>query len=476
MKPNSGTSKATSGELEGVIVMESSHKHIYAEKGKETPFLGTTLIEIPLNNDIVKEASEVSKDVCIILDTSGSMAGQKITKARMAVRKFRDSLGINDRLSVICFDEKCDLTTDQLLYNWFLPKVTHQVDFLDNILNIFKKKEQKPSLTNCLENANPNGSTAFQPAFVAAQEMFRRLPEIKDQFRRKIIILITDGDHNSGQNPKQICKDLLRDGITICALGVEQSSFGEELLQQLVGAACFFGIDKDKIEEAITDLNTSLGAGVISRAKVVIQFPKGSVLKDQTFSLAMVMVKNKRPFAIPIDENNEIYLGDLTCNTRLRIFYIGKIDTTVTHGVHPIIRVILKGQFYKFNDNEEIRKNELEVKIGQTSRNHQDADKLDVLANSAIALSHFNKCKQATSLDDLRTNSSEARRTAELDTTEFNQMLIQDIGKVESVAETNFIEAQNMSRELTTQTRIDCMNTGIIIRKVLEDAKKDASK
>jgi hypothetical protein len=431
-----------------------------------------------MNYDLVKEASDVSKDVCIILDLSGSMNGQKIIKARKAIRKFRDRLGINDRLSVIGFDDKCDLTSDQLIQDWYLPKVigTVKVDLLDNVLNLFKKKGQKPSLTNVLEEARPDGSTAFHPAFVATREMFKKLPEIKGQYRRKIGILITDGGLNCGDDPKPICRELLDEGISLCALGVEQSSLGEELLQNLLGAACFFGIDQDKIEEAIIDIHTSLGSAVISRVRVVIEFPKNSVLQDKAFSLAIGMTKNGLPFAIEMDEGNEFYLGDLTCNTRLRILYIGEIDTSVVHGVHPIMSVVLKGQLYKYTDESEIARNEVQVKIDQVSRLHQDSEKLTALANSAKALHYLNKCKQSTSLDDLKTNSAEARRTAELTTTEFDKMLIKSIDAVEAMAESNFLEAQNMSRELSTRTVVDCMNTGIIIRKALADVKKPDSK
>jgi type I restriction enzyme R subunit len=63
-------------------------------------------------------------------------------------------------------------------------------------------------LTNVLEEARPDGSTAFHPAFVATREMFKKLPEIKGQYRRKIGILITDGGLNCGDDPKLITESL----------------------------------------------------------------------------------------------------------------------------------------------------------------------------------------------------------------------------------------------------------------------------
>jgi hypothetical protein len=122
----------------------------------------------------------------------------------------------------------------------------------------------------------------------------------------------------------------------------------------------------------------------------------------------------------------------------------------------------------------EITSNDVEVKVGKGTVMNKQHELIDVLANSTQALVKFNACKQSANLQDLKTKSGEARRTAEMHDTEFNKMLKSSIEIVENVADTNFNEAQNMSREFSTQTFADAMQTGVILRKALGIKEPDS--
>ncbi len=59
------------------------------------------------------EGEAVAKDVVLVLDTSGSMAGEKMDQAKAAVRYVLDNLGERDRFNIVSFSTATRLFADQ---------------------------------------------------------------------------------------------------------------------------------------------------------------------------------------------------------------------------------------------------------------------------------------------------------------------------------------------------------------------------
>lgn len=459
-----------------IVQMTSSHKYDYVEQNKPYAFLGTTLITIPMRKSILLDAANTPLDICIMLDLSESMLeGQKISEAFKSIRHLRSIMSLNDRYSLIGFNDTCDLNNpNQLLTKWGSAKVVAKRDPLDIIQEKYNLSRKGSPLTEGLKKAKASGRTAFYPALDAAIKMFNSLPPIQGEQRRKLAIFITDGGNNTGLDPNIKIEELRQQGVIVIALGVEQSSYEEEFLQKLVGPCYFLGIDSEQTTEALDSIKNCFGSAIVSNAKVVVDIPENSVLKNKNFKLAMVMSKNQKPYVAKM-QNHEIPLGDLTLGSlkkgmRLRIFYIGDIDTSVLPGNYPIINATLKGRYFDETSKEEIiDSNEFSVKIAGNTKTSPRANDIDILANSAEALSQFDNCKNSTNLNELRTKCREARQTAELHTTELNKLLIESIDKVIFTAnnEDDFDEVKNVSRSLSTQTAIDTFDTAMLVKEQL---------
>jgi VWFA-related protein len=109
-------------------------------------------------------AENESINVAILLDTSGSMAGDKINAARSAASRFIEGLQSNDQVAVLTFDK----TT------------THRIDFT---LDHTAAKQQV-----ALVDVTPGGYTCLYDAAYETIQLAKALPS-----SRRAIILLTDG-------------------------------------------------------------------------------------------------------------------------------------------------------------------------------------------------------------------------------------------------------------------------------------------
>jgi Ca-activated chloride channel family protein len=111
-------------------------------------------------------------NVAIVLDTSGSMVGEKMTAARAAASRFIDDLQSSDQVAVLTFD-----TT-----------VVHRIDFTTDHLAAKQQVE--------LIEYTPGGATCLYDAAYETIQMTAALPT-----GRRAVILLTDGVDEAGGQP-----------------------------------------------------------------------------------------------------------------------------------------------------------------------------------------------------------------------------------------------------------------------------------
>ncbi len=63
---------------------------------------------------IVAESTALPKDIVFVIDRSGSMSGEKIVQARDALTFILDQLNVNDRFSIVGFDDRLDVFASKL--------------------------------------------------------------------------------------------------------------------------------------------------------------------------------------------------------------------------------------------------------------------------------------------------------------------------------------------------------------------------
>ena len=83
--------------------------------GTDGPQMGYVLIEaLPIGEGINER---MPLNLSLVLDRSGSMAGQKIQQLQESVKLLVDTLARDDVVSVVLFDDKADLLVPAQLVN-----------------------------------------------------------------------------------------------------------------------------------------------------------------------------------------------------------------------------------------------------------------------------------------------------------------------------------------------------------------------
>ncbi|HEX4999489.1 MAG TPA: VWA domain-containing protein [Terriglobia bacterium] len=172
---------------------------------KQTNYLRVSLTGTPMN-EAVKRAPV---NVAIVLDKSGSMAGDKLRKAKDAAFAAIDRLGPNDIVSVIAYD--------------------HTVE----ILVPATKVSDRFSIRQAIEKLTANGNTAL---FAGVSKGAAEARKFLDRQRVNRIILLSDGQANIGpSSPAELGNlgaSLIKEGISVTTLGLGLD-YNENLMAQL---------------------------------------------------------------------------------------------------------------------------------------------------------------------------------------------------------------------------------------------------
>lgn len=172
---------------------------------KQTTYVkvGLTGFEIPST----KERSPVN--ICLVLDKSGSMSGEKIAKAKEAAISALERLQPTDIISVVTYD-----STVQVLVP--ATKLTDRTSIVDRIQQI-----------------EAEGSTAL---FAGVSKGAEELRKFLDKERVNRVILLSDGLANVGpQSPSELAElgeSLAKERISVSTIGLGLD-YNEDLMTKL---------------------------------------------------------------------------------------------------------------------------------------------------------------------------------------------------------------------------------------------------
>lgn len=152
-------------------------------------------------------------NVAVVLDTSGSMSGQRIDYARKAARNFIDILRPMDRVALVTFSDQAVL------------RFKSAVD------------ADKTKLGGIIDRIQSDGSTALYAGVeMGGEQVAKHLA--KNQVDR--VILLSDGEANVGpQTPKEIGdlgRKLAGKGIAVTTIGLGEG-YNEEIMVKLAAAS-----------------------------------------------------------------------------------------------------------------------------------------------------------------------------------------------------------------------------------------------
>jgi Ca-activated chloride channel family protein len=164
----------------------------HREPGKDGYFL---MLISPKSN--IGEQDRAAKDIIFVLDTSGSMSGEKIDKAKAALKFGVESLSARDRFNIISFSGE---------------------DHAMKAALVAADHDGKQTGLKFIENLHAEGGTNINDALVTAFKQFQ------SSDRPRMIVFLTDGLPTVGTTDvKQIVKNVAeanRAGVRLFSFGV----------------------------------------------------------------------------------------------------------------------------------------------------------------------------------------------------------------------------------------------------------------
>ncbi|MDO5565302.1 MAG: VWA domain-containing protein [Planctomycetia bacterium] len=161
-------------------------------------YVETKLDEIlPVTSLIDRESEKPSLAVCLVLDRSGSMGGQKLSLATKAATSAAELLE-NDLLGVVAFDRKPTVV-------WDMQKQPYD------------QQRYQAAITSRLAQLTAGAGTSIYPALV---EAFNQLDRV--EAKRKHVILLTDG-HSEPGDFDGILERMTAGNITLSTVGLGEA-------------------------------------------------------------------------------------------------------------------------------------------------------------------------------------------------------------------------------------------------------------
>lgn len=181
------------------------------------------------------------RDLVLVLDRSGSMAGWKMVAARRAAARIVDTLTRGDRFAVLTFDDRID----------------HPAGLPEGLIDASDRHRYRA--VEHLARVDARGGTEMVAPLRQALALLResRASDARDA----VIILVTDGQVG---NEDQLLRELSGDlrGVRVHAVGIDQAVNAGFLgrLASVGGGRCELVESEDRLDEAMEAIHRRIGA------------------------------------------------------------------------------------------------------------------------------------------------------------------------------------------------------------------------
>ncbi len=194
-------------------------------------------------------------NLALVIDRSGSMAGDKIEKAREAAIEAVQQLAADDIVSVVIYDDAAE------------------------VLVPAQRRRDGRQIAQAIRGIEPGGSTALYDGVKHGAEEVRRHLEDRRFVHR--VILLSDGLANRGPSSPaelgRLGRELMREGISVTTIGLGLG-FNEDLMTQLAQRSdgnTYFVENSDDLPRIFAAELGDVLSIVARRVVVEINFPAG---------------------------------------------------------------------------------------------------------------------------------------------------------------------------------------------------------
>lgn len=139
----------------------------------------------------------------LVIDRSGSMSGQKMTDAKSGATLFVDLMMIPEGIGVVDFD---DIVT-----------VTYP---LTQIASNKEKNDAKTAIASLTARGLTNIGGGLRAGLNQVISYCDIVPSVLHEQCPRAIVLLSDGQHNTGENPRNVIPDLARNNVRAYTIGL----------------------------------------------------------------------------------------------------------------------------------------------------------------------------------------------------------------------------------------------------------------
>ncbi|HEX2959011.1 MAG TPA: VWA domain-containing protein, partial [Chitinispirillaceae bacterium] len=179
--------------------------------------------------------AEGNANVMLVIDRSGSMYGLPISNARNSAQQFIDQMGSEDKAGVVSFSS-------------YASKDYSLTALTDDERELIKKK---------INSISASGSTAIGSGLELA---LNNLQENGDKNSPQAIVLLSDGQHNTGKHPDKVIPSLQEKKIKVYTIGLG-SYIDENLLRNTAeetDGMYFFTPTESQLNQIYSDIGAEI--------------------------------------------------------------------------------------------------------------------------------------------------------------------------------------------------------------------------
>lgn len=248
--------------------------------------------------------------IALVLDRSGSMAGEKLAQARQAAREMIRRLSGEDYLAVIAYDSTVDV-----------------------LVPLSSVAERRAQLIAAVEGIDDRGGTNLGGGLSEGIRELQRMPSEQALHR---VILISDGRANEGvTDPGQLnamAERARRKSISISTMGVGLD-YNEDLMMALAdhGGGSYHFVDSATALAGIFSKELDSLFTTVAREMVLEVRPAAGVVVEQVFGYP----DERRDGAVGIP------LGDLSAGDRRTVSLALRVPHA-TLGLLPVVELSLR--------------------------------------------------------------------------------------------------------------------------------------